>query len=218
VFQANLMKKNRNMNLRKMSTNPRRAKQMRKAIVEATARIIVKNNSPQFTLEEVADQIDASVGTIYYYFKHKGDVFFELNQYLFDLMDSKIYPILNNKNLPPRKRLEELIYTYVVIVCENWEVMHALWQDVQLAQVPKELYGSIKKVRDFYERAYADLVNEVVVDEGLSKTDPSITTLLIWGTLNSITMWYRKSKVGGYTPQAMADYTLKTIFGGALLK
>lgn len=171
------------------------------------------NSSSPPTLEEIANQIGVSTGTIYYYFESKADMLYQLARYLHDLIAEQINPIFDDKNLSPRKRLEEAIRVYTIVVCEHWQLMRTLWWDVPLNQIPSPLAQIIRRNRTLFRRSFTEQVSLVIKEDGI-KADPKMVALIIFGTMNSLTLWYRKGRGPKLTPEEMAELVLKFVFEG----
>jgi len=63
-----------------MSRGTVRGEQLREKVYNAVVKTILKRCSEEFTLDEIATQIGATKGIIYY-FKSKGDMLYQLNNY-----------------------------------------------------------------------------------------------------------------------------------------
>lgn len=202
---------------RKMSKFPEKAESKRRELFEAISIAMAKSSSSPLTLEEIAAQIGVSTGTIYYYFESKADMLYQLARYLHELITERVNPILQNESLPPKKRLEEVIRVYTLVVCEHWQVMRTLWWDVPLNQIPLPLAIVVRRNRTISRKSFSMLVSQVMKDEGLN-ADPNIASLIIFGTMNSLTLWYRKGKGSKLPPEEMAELVSKYIFEGILEK
>lgn len=57
----------------------RQKTEMREAILSAALKLFSGEGYDNVTMRKIADKIEYSVGTIYLYFKDKGEIFFELH-------------------------------------------------------------------------------------------------------------------------------------------
>jgi AcrR family transcriptional regulator len=72
---------------------------------------------------------------------------------------------------------------------------------------------ALERRREF-DRVVTDLVR-LAEDEGSVRADvdPAVTSRLLFGTVNSLTEWYRPGR-GSLTPDALADALVTTLFTG----
>jgi AcrR family transcriptional regulator len=199
-----------------MSKDPIRSKVRRQEVFEAIARTMAGRRSGAITLDEAGNSIGGSKGTIYYYFKTKGEMLYQLQMYAFDLVEEAVYPILADKSVSPRERLTRLIMAHVLCICDRWQLWRALRADAALREAsPAQLRLILRRVRA-YEQAVSELVKEVMEIEGTSCIEPKTATRLILGNINSINGWYRKG--GSLSAEELADYVIQFVFDGFLAK
>ena len=71
---------------------------------------------------------------------------------------------------------------------------------------------ALRRRREF-DRAVTELVRTCVAEGSVRPdVDPALTSRLLFGTVNSLTEWYRPG--GGLTPDALADGLVTTLFAG----
>lgn len=174
---------------RRMSKDLRRNKEQRQKIFEAIAKVMAREGSGALTMDSIASRLGGSKGTIYYYFKSKGDMLYQMQMYGYDLVTEAVYPILDNTTIPPRERLEQAIYTQMLVTCENWRLWRAMWADVD---IPRPLLKALRRRRTMYEKKVTVLVEEVLETEGWDCIEPKTVTRLMIGLVDSISRWYRK--------------------------
>lgn len=198
---------------RKMSKFPAKAESKRRALFESLTKAMAKNTSSPLTLEELATKIGVSTGKIYYYFESKSDLLYQLARYLHELIWEQVNPIFKDERLSPRKRLEEAIRIYTIVICEHWQLMRTLWWDVPLNQIPAPLAQIVRHNRTMFRKSFTRQVSQVIKEEGI-KADPNVVALIIFGTMNSLTLWYRKGRSSKLSPSEIAELVLKLVFHG----
>jgi hypothetical protein len=61
------------------------------------------------------------------------------------------------------------------------------------AMTPKQrqLLRELKKLRDDYEKVFADMIREGIADGSIRPIDVSLAAKTVIGAINSVSMWYR---------------------------
>ncbi|MGQ9677598.1 MAG: TetR/AcrR family transcriptional regulator [Chloroflexota bacterium] len=194
---------------RRMSKDLRRNREQRQKVFEAIAKVISSQGPGIVTMDNIAAKMGGSKGTIYYYFKSKGDMLYQMQMYAYDLVHEAVYPILDDKTIPPRERLERTIYSQALVMCNNWQLWRAMWMDVA---IPHELNRVLKRRRTYYERRLTELVEEVIQTEGWRCIEPKTVARVITGLLDSISRWYKKG--GRFSAEEIAALAVKSALYG----
>ena len=198
---------------RRMSKDLRRNREQRQRIFEAIAKVMAKDGSGAVTMDSIASKMGGSKGTIYYYFKSKGDMLYQMQMYAYDLVQEAVYPILDDRSIPPRQRLERVVYTHMLVACENWRLWRAMWMDMA---IPQELARVLSRRRKRYEGKMTELVEQVLAAEGWSCIEPRAVSRVIIGLLDSISRWYRKG--GHLSSEEVAALATRCVFDGPFEK
>lgn len=197
---------------RRMSKDLRRIKEQRERILEAASEIMARDASGKVTLEGIASEAGISTGTIYYYFKSKGELLYHLHMYSGDLVQDSVYPILTNKTIPPRERLEQAVRAHTMVVCQHWQIWRCFWWDLGLGETPPDLARIVRRRGRGYQKVLADLVTEVCQAEGWTTSEPEATARMIVDLIQSIPRWYKKG--GRVTAEELADRVVKCAIDG----
>jgi AcrR family transcriptional regulator len=88
---------------RRMYENSDRNDNERKKIYEATAKLLDNNNTSTLSLDDITYVMGSTKGKIYYYFKTKSDLLYQLRMYVLDLAEEAINPILNDNKLSEKR-------------------------------------------------------------------------------------------------------------------
>lgn len=198
---------------RKMSRNAARSRAMRQQIFGAMARAILNGRGANMTLDEIAAEVGRTKGTIYYHFKSKGEMLYHMTRYVWEMVGEQVSPVLNDKSIRPRERLQKSIYIHMLVACHNWELVRAiLLTDVSLRGLPPKLYASIKSSRLARDASWAELIGEVALAEGIDLPSPEVATRMLFSTINGVFLWYRQGS--GLTPEQMSAYVARYIMDG----
>jgi AcrR family transcriptional regulator len=202
--------------VRKMSKDPTKGKQLRRKVYEAVVKTLLKRRSGSFTLDEIAARIGGSKGIIYYYFKSKGDLLYELNQYFWGFIQEAMAGITKDPNLTAREKLTTIITRYIQVSCEHWQLADVLWNDAALGEVSNSQARTINKSRRLYIDDIAGLVDRIIKEENMEPVNPKVAALMIFGVLVYVSTWYKKG--GSLTANDIADYAVKMAFQGIISK
>jgi len=200
--------------LRKMSRDTARGEQLREKVYDAVVKTLLKRRSGEFTLDEIATQIGATKGIIYYYFKSKGDMLYQLNNYFFDFVSEALNPATIPPDLNAQQKLETLLRNYILVSCKHWQLANVLWSDMALREMSSgQARGTIKRRRDLIHHI-ADLIAEMIQVKLIEPVDPKVASLMVFGSMVYVSTWYKQG--GKLSPEEVADYTVKMVFKGLL--
>jgi len=197
-----------------MSRDTARGEQLREKVYDAVVKTLLKRRSGEFTLDEIATQIGATKGIIYYYFKSKGDMLYQLNNYFFDFIFEAINPSVVNPDLNARQKLEVLLRNYVLASCQHWRLANVLWSDMALREMSSSQARNIIKRRRDLIHHIADQIDEMIQVKLIQPVDTKVASLMVFGAMVYVSTWYKKG--GKLCPQEVADYALKMVFEGLL--
>lgn len=200
--------------VRKRNKRLANASQRQEEVYQAIAKFMMKRRSGIITLEQIASQLGGSRGTIYYYFKSRADMLYQMQNYLLDNILADIEPIFNELDLPPRERLDKYIRTLVLSCCKQSDIMHALWDGLHVRELPPRLQRPLlRKMRKSVEQL-DEMLTEIIKDEKIKHINANITARTITGMINSYFMWYDPK--GVFTPDQLCENTSKIVFEGVL--
>lgn len=186
-----------------IASNNRVSGVTRKAdLVEAAVRIFSEKGYDGSSLQDIAERIGILKGSIYYYYKSKEDILFDVIKLVHD-------EHLNNarsvafRSCNPLDRLRKLLTDHAAFVCRHLERAAILVREMQ--KLPHNRVEEILGPDHAYQRVFRDLISEAqelgdVADEANAK----LATLWVLGALNSIHRWYRPERVE--SPEAVAAH------------
>lgn len=201
---------------RRMSKDPLKGQRQRERTFEAIAKVMSREDSGTLTMESIASRMGSTTGTLYYYFKSKGEMLYHLYMYSYELVEQAIYPIMEQEDIAPRQRLEGMIRGQMMVICDHWRLWRSLWSDTQLREVPPEFKRLIVRRRNRYLKKLTCLIEETATAEGWDCIEGRVAARTVAGIMNSISMWYKKS---GHLPaEEVANFAVKCVFGGVFNK
>jgi TetR/AcrR family transcriptional regulator, cholesterol catabolism regulator len=175
---------------RKMAKKPGLKAYMQSEIFRAAGRAMVKRDFASITMEEIAEEMGSSKGTIYYYFRSKDQLMSQMAIYLHMSVGELFRPIWGDKSLAPLEKFEKLIRTYVVAICNDWVLNRALWTNAWwTGHDIKKLQQVIEMRRKFILRV-GRLIAEINRDRKESALVSETRARMVVHFIESITGWY----------------------------
>jgi AcrR family transcriptional regulator len=198
---------------RKMSKKTRLQAFMHQEIFMAAARAMEKTGFSMVTMDEIAKQMGGSKGTIYYYFSSREELISSMAMHCFKLVVDALQPIADNKALSAAEKLEQMVRTEVLVMCQNWLLQRALWTNAWWSGLDDKNAQTIEKGRRAYVKYLAGLLSEI--DKGRDKKlNYETRARMIFYFTESVTGWF----VGGgpVSAEHAADEATKIILEGVL--
>jgi AcrR family transcriptional regulator len=142
--------------------------------------------------------------SIYYYFKNKAAILYELASRTMEELINQALPILNSK-LRPEEKLKVFIISQM-----EFELAHlglsGIWQ-MERRILPNRLRETYTKMRDEYEGIFRKILEEGVRQRRFRYIDTELTSRFILGFLNSIIQWFKSTGKLSSVEVASAAYT-----------
>ncbi|MGI6318523.1 MAG: TetR/AcrR family transcriptional regulator [Firmicutes bacterium] len=142
------------------------------------------------SMQDIASEVGILKGSIYYYFNSKDEIFREvLNKGISPVL--KKAELIKSKNLPPDKKLRELIKDHIHYIMDNNYSLVLFFQEKEniSANQTKQYVES----RNKYEKIFKDVLNEGIKQGVFPPVNVSLTVFAILGMCNWIIQWYNPS-------------------------
>lgn len=195
-----------------MSKDLRKSREQRQRILQTVSEIVAKDTLGTITLDDIASKMGSSKGTIYYYFKSKGELLYHLHMYAADIAEDAVYPVLDDNTIPPRERLERMIYTHVLVICKHWQLWRCFWWDIGLKETPRDLARIVRRRNVEYLVKVADLVEQVNKTEGRTSAAPTTMARILFDLVHSASRWYKTN--GSLSAEEVAALIVKCATDG----
>ncbi len=200
------------------STDERR--EGRTAVLEAAARAFMRQGYAATSIDDVADQLGATKGRIYYYYRSKADLFFDVHR---ESMRQNLEGAgaIAREAGSPVGRLERMVRAHATLM-----MTHLPFQRVSVLGVEMHLAGSTTRsqretlrriiaLRDEYEGLFVRVIEEGIVAGEIRPIEARVVTKALLGGLNWITVWYRERDTDTETSRArIADEITAYLIGG----
>ena len=87
---------------------------MRTVIIESAERLLMKNGVERTTLADISNEAKISKGTLYYYYKSKNDLIFDITEKHLEKATKEILDFINSIEVLDTDKLLNLLYEKVI--------------------------------------------------------------------------------------------------------
>lgn len=192
----------------------------RAEIIDAAARCFMRRGFDKTTIDDIADELNATKGRVYHRFRAKSEIFFavyrQAMQFCFDAVD----PLLA-LDLPASERLLRMAEAHALVMMEHLSYQRSIKQGVEIyltgatTEAERRALGELVDMRDRYEERFRKTLREGQADGSLSVPDVAISGRAILAALNGLTDWYRpRSRDTRASRQAIARKLALTVVNG----
>ena len=170
--------------------------QIRREVLRAAAAVFIEYGYAATSIDKIAEMFGATKGRVYYYYRSKADLFFELHRVAMEMNLDTIRPIAM-EDVPARERLEKMITAHAHLVMRELPLQCVSVQGVHMHltgnTTPEQRRLLIRLIedRDEFERYYLDVLSQGVGSGEFRPCDPRILIKPLLGALNWMTVWYR---------------------------
>lgn len=178
------------------SLKEERDRAKRSDILDAAARCFMQHGYDATSVDQIADCYGSTKGLIYYHFRSKTDLFFEVYRTAIQRTIDRAEPIAAS-HAPGVERLEAMCRGHILGMMQNLAYHHVSKQGVELhmsnALTPDQnaVLRDLITLRDVYERLYVSVIAAGREDGSLACRDPRLAARTLLGALNGFSVWYR---------------------------
>ncbi|MGE5357915.1 MAG: TetR/AcrR family transcriptional regulator [Bacteroidales bacterium] len=208
------------MTRRERARRPRADTQQKlEHLLSVAAGLIAEKGYEQTAIRDVGRETGVSLPGLYYYFKSKEDLLFQIQQRTFgSLLEAQQAEFDAAVQDTPQRKLRRLIVGHLAFYARHPKEMKVC--TFELESLRGEPYGEIAQVRRRYYHLVAEVVRQVLECEGRGDEGGLLVrhlTLFVFGMLNWIFMWYDPQRDGSVERlgEEMAAMALHGIAGGA---
>jgi AcrR family transcriptional regulator len=162
--------------------------QKRQAVLRTAARTYSKRGFHETTLADIADELNVSKPTLYYYFKSKDDILFECHRIAVEAITDGDTPMPTAAQMNGHDRLLEFLKRYVRMVIDDFGT--CLVMTGTNALEPENRGTVIKSHRRRIDTMLREILEDGIKDGTLDCPDPKLTAMFIFGAMNWIPRWF----------------------------
>jgi len=207
-----------------MGVKERRAleKELRRnQILGAARKLLFETGMKAISINKIAQEAELGVGTIYFYYKNKEEIFAALQEEGLKLLYTKIEKIYQNKKKPDKK-LEEMGAAYLQFSEDRKDYFDIISYFLSSSEVIFPL--NLKTQIDLSGNKILSLISSTVddgIETGLFKTiDSRRFSIMFWGTVHGLVQ-FKKLKntiLNGENHNEIYMYSIDHLINGLYLK
>jgi AcrR family transcriptional regulator len=180
-------------------------------IYKTVAALFAQNGYERTSIRDITRELGMSTSSLYYYFKSKEELLFDLMNDAMDKSLTGIEEICASK-LSLVEKMNETIRFYTTFYASNREQLILLVHDVD------SLNHSFQQLLIKKERRHAELLKGILKElknEGrLKDLHPTVAAFTFYGMIHWLFKWYDPS--GSVSPGKLADTFLEIFTSGVL--
>jgi AcrR family transcriptional regulator len=197
-----------------VSASPEVAPDARSRVLAAAAEAFMAAGFANTTIDDIADDLGATKGLVYYHFRSKFDIFLAVYEEAMRRVRDRVEPH-GRGDASGRDRLVAMSVAHVVNLMEDLAFHHTVHQGVRgevsttLKPRQREALLALNQLRRDYERMFHLVVEEGVEDGSLRRVDTGLASRTLLSNLNAVDVWYRK--VDGQTTDEIHDLARRIV-------
>lgn len=180
-----------------MSTGPGVDTGAKRRILDAAAEAFQRQGFGSTTIDDIADEVGATKGLIYYHFRSKFDLFLAVYEEAMRRVRAKVEPYARGEGTGS-ERLVEMSVAHVRNLMTDLAYHNVVHEGVRaqssaaLKARQRDALRSLNKLRRDYEQMFREVVCEGIADGSLRTADAALATRTLLSSLNAVDVWYRK--------------------------
>lgn len=186
---------------------------VRDEILLAAARLFAERGFRAVTMDDIAKSLEYVKSVIYYYFKSKNEILWQIYGRSFEKFSGDV-EVIREEKLSSEAALSKMVRAHALNVMRNRE-----WTAIYISE-ESELNAQQRQQLSRMKRSY-DTVFETVyqrgVSEGVFRNVPTHVVIGgILGMCNSLHVWYNEK--GSLSAEQIADYFVTLLSGGYVVE
>ncbi len=189
-------------------------------ILDAAADAFMARGFANTTIDDIADEVGATKGLIYYHFRSKFDIFLAVYEDGMRRVRERVEP---HSTAPGtgHQRLEAMSIAHLENLMTELGYHHVVHQGVRhqdstaLKVRQRDALTALNELRRDYERMFRRVIAEGIADGSLRRVDEALATRTLLSNLNAVDVWYRK--IEGQTGEEireLASQVVDMLIGG----
>ena len=182
-------------------------------ILAAAAKLFAERGFRAVTIDDIASSLDYTKSVVYYYFKSKNEILWQIFVRIYDSYFEGIAAI-RARNLPPTEAIALIIRRHALNVMEKreWTAIYFREESELTDQQRREI---AKKKRQY--DAMIEEIYEAGMEAGVFRRMPKhIAVSGLLGMCNWLYVWYKEQ--GAFSADEIADYCTNLLANGYQIK
>ncbi|MGJ7563227.1 TetR/AcrR family transcriptional regulator [Variovorax sp. GB1R11] len=182
----------------------------RQAVLQTAAQLFNERGFHATSLDDIAERLNVSKPTLYYYVESKDQILLECVKTALDLMHAGIGEV-RAAGGSAIEQLKACMRIYSGVVMQDFGMcVIRIGEDPLPAPLKKEL----RHLKAGIDGQFRLLIEDGVAEGSLAPCDPKMAAFMLAGALSWIGRWYRPD--GDLTPDQIADQGIELLLNGVL--
>ncbi len=196
--------------------NPRGARTSRKfkrrdEILKTATDLFFEKSYHDVTMNEIADRMGVAKGTIYNYFPSKENLYLEILEKSFELVEKFLHEEMEDSDSAPVK-LRKLLAAVFTFYRQHLKVLKILSRDE--THLVKEHFELTEQWRMARLSLYETIIGEGIEEGTFVSQDPRLRALMLYGAVGAVMIHHDFSR----DPEVVADEVFSQLSSGLLVK
>jgi AcrR family transcriptional regulator len=178
-------------------------------ILRTAARIMAEDGYERATIRKVARAVDGSISSLYYYFKSKEELLFQIQFHTFQTILDNLEGKLSGVD-DPQEEVRILIRNHLDHFCRHLKELVVCSHELET--LSGKYYKEVRTLRTRYFEVAQEIVTELLRMSGNRSLDARTTALGLFGMLNWIYTWWRPD--AGPSERRMANQITNLFLNG----
>ncbi|WP_375000456.1 TetR/AcrR family transcriptional regulator [Aeromicrobium sp. CTD01-1L150] len=194
------------------TVDPRAVARVR--ILDAAAVAFMRQGFRSTTIDDIAADLGATKGLIYYHFRSKFDLFLAVYEEGMRRVRDRVQPHTEGSE-DGRERLVAMSVAHLHNLMSDLAYHHVVHQgvrakdSVELKIRQRDALDALNEHRRGYEQLFRDVVADGIADGSLRAVDPSLAARTLLSSLNGVDLWFRN--VEGQSDAELADLATQVV-------
>lgn len=171
---------------------PNRNEEGRLEILVAATDAFMRLGYARASIDEIADQMGATKGRVYHYYRSKADILMDIHRHVLEMMFDAVQAERDAAGNPV-EALRAMARRHALIVMENLaftRVTLLSTTDLFVNEKQQDFVSDIAKIRRNYEMLFVATLERGMETGVFRQTDAKLLAKPLLGSLNWTTMWY----------------------------
>jgi AcrR family transcriptional regulator len=180
----------------------------REAVLRMAAQVFNERGFAASTLDEVAERLNITKPTLYYYVSSKDEILYECVRMGLTLLQEAIQ-LAGASGGSALDKLVVAMRKYAEIVTMDFGMcVIRVGED----PLPPQSQRQLRRIKSAIDQEFRELIRQGVEEGSIRSCDPKITAFALAGALSWIGRWYQPG--GELTPPQIADHCVALLVNG----
>jgi len=191
---------------------PGLAPEIRSDILNAAAIAFNDRGYGATSIDDVADQLGATKGRIYHYYRSKTDIFLDIHIESLHVLLNRVGDVVRDQTLNPQQRMHQMCRIHATVVMTQMAYQKTTMLGVNRfllsisAPYQQEARAKINALRDEYEALFVEAIAEGSKQGVFKQIPPRVATKPLLGALNCAPVWCEEDLArGDVSIESVAD-------------